>query len=88
MRTSRATHHVSWRDLQIFALVKVHAGVGELPGRQHVEDLSDVRLGALDELIDHVRRNLHLLPRRIALASLATVSSEEEDVLVRDGHKS
>jgi hypothetical protein len=53
-------------DLQMLALIKVHFGLGQLERRQHVQYLADVRVGALDELIDNVGRDFHLLPEKSA----------------------
>jgi hypothetical protein len=49
-------------DLQSFAFVKVHLCLGELEGRQHIQNLSNIRVCTLDELVHNIARDLHLLP--------------------------
>lgn len=50
------------RDKQSFPIVEVHLVRRELPGREHVEDLTDVRVRAGDELVNDVRGDLEFLP--------------------------
>jgi len=49
---------------QCFTLIKVHGCIRELPRRKHIDDLTDVRLGTLNQLIDDIGGNFQALPRR------------------------
>jgi hypothetical protein len=49
-------------DVQILSFIEIHTITGEFSRQQHVENLSDVKLSAVDQLIHHIPRNLHFLP--------------------------
>ena len=47
---------------QCFTVIEPHGVAGQPPGRKHIENLPNVGLGALDQLINDIRGNFHLLP--------------------------
>jgi hypothetical protein len=47
---------------QLLPLVKVHFTLAKFKCRQHVQHLSDIRIGAFDQLVDDVWWDLQLLP--------------------------
>jgi hypothetical protein len=73
-------------NVQILSFVEIHTITGEFPRRQHVENLSNVRLSAVDQLIHHVPRNLHLLPVAAADVEQHVLVRVSENLLERDGH--
>lgn len=47
---------------QLLALIEVHDVLAELESGQHIQNLPDIRIRALDQLVHDVRRDLQLLP--------------------------
>lgn len=47
-------------DLQLLALIKVHFRLAQLERRQHVQDLTNVRVGTLDQLVNDICRDFEL----------------------------
>jgi hypothetical protein len=53
-------------DWQVLSFVEIHSIAGEFPRRQHVQNLPNIGLSAVNQLVDHVCGDLHLLPAVMA----------------------